>query len=107
MDFLRESGLRDYAATEGNLGWMCMTRDTAEGVEFTLVTFWRSVDAIKRFAGEDYTKARYYPEDDGFLLSKPERVEHFELVEAILRPELSNGRLAAGHPAESRARSSG
>lgn len=35
---------------------------------------------MRAFAGEDYKTARYYPDDDRFLLSKPEFVTHFEVV---------------------------
>jgi hypothetical protein len=32
-----------------------------DNVEFLTMTFWSSIDAIKKFAGEGYEKARYYP----------------------------------------------
>jgi hypothetical protein len=32
------------------------------------------------FAGEDVEKAKYYPEDDGFLLEFEPRVVHYEVV---------------------------
>jgi len=31
-----------------------------------LITFWENLEAIKNFAGEDYEKAKYYPEDKDF-----------------------------------------
>jgi hypothetical protein len=30
-------------------------------------------------AGDDFEKAKYYPEDDDFLLEFEEKVEHFEV----------------------------
>jgi hypothetical protein len=39
-----------------------------------------SIEAIKAFAGEDHERARYYPEDDRYLLEKPEGVEHSDVV---------------------------
>jgi len=44
------------------------------------VTTWDSVEAVKGFAGEDHTKARYYPEDEEFLTVFNPLVEHFEVV---------------------------
>jgi hypothetical protein len=44
------------------------------------MTFWSSIEAIRKFAGEDYEKARYYPEDEKFLLNFAEKAEHFEIL---------------------------
>jgi heme-degrading monooxygenase HmoA len=46
---------------------------------FTLITYWENLNVIKNFAGEDFEKAKYYPEDDNFLLEFEEKVEHFEV----------------------------
>lgn len=35
---------------------------------------------IRRFAGEDYEKARYYPEHRKFLLELEPFVEHYEVI---------------------------
>jgi hypothetical protein len=39
------------------------------------------LNAIKKFAGEDYEKAVYYPEDEDFLLELTPCVKHFEVIE--------------------------
>jgi len=44
------------------------------------VTFWESLENIKRFAGPDPEKARYYPEDEKFLLDFEPGVEHYQVV---------------------------
>jgi hypothetical protein len=51
-------------------------------VEFLLLTLWESVAAIKRFAGEEYEKARYYPEDKDFLIEMEPFVMHYEVVQS-------------------------
>jgi hypothetical protein len=43
---------------------------------------WESFDAIRRFAGEDYEKAHYYPEDRDFLLELEPFVEHYDVLDA-------------------------
>jgi heme-degrading monooxygenase HmoA len=78
--YLEETGLRDYALTPGNRGALALRRDVGDRTEWTIVSLWESVDAIKAFAGDDITKARFYPEDDRFLVSREERVEHWEPV---------------------------
>ena len=37
-------------------------------------------DAIKAFAGPEYEKAVYYPEDEQFLIDRRPMVEHYELL---------------------------
>jgi hypothetical protein len=51
---------------------------------FTLTSFWDSIDAIKRFAGEAYQVARYYPEDDDFLLEREPYVTHADVLTIAL-----------------------
>lgn len=79
-DYLLATGLAEYASTPGNRG-VWVFRRTQEGVtHFLLTTLWESVEAIKRFAGEDYQLARYYPADDEYLLEREPFVTHYEVV---------------------------
>jgi heme-degrading monooxygenase HmoA len=79
LRYLESTGLRDYGATPGNRGVYATTRPLGDNVEFVLVTFWESTDAIRNFAGEPVERAIYYPEDDRFLLRRAETVEHYEV----------------------------
>ena len=36
------------------------------------------MDAIRGFAGDDVERAVYYPQDDHYLLTKPEKVQHYQ-----------------------------
>lgn len=79
QEYLHETGIPDYQATPGNLGVSILRRETSQGVEFSTLTFWDSMESIRAFAGDDPSIARYYPADDEFLLYKEPRVEHFEV----------------------------
>jgi heme-degrading monooxygenase HmoA len=80
--YIRATGLDDYAKTPGNLGYQMITRDLGDGTsEVATMSWWTGMDAIRAFAGDDPELARYYPEDDRFLVERPEHVEH-ALVEA-------------------------
>jgi hypothetical protein len=48
--------------------------------EFTTLTLWDSMDAIRRFAGDEPERARYYPEDPEYLLEMTPFVEHYEVA---------------------------
>lgn len=81
--YLQETGLNEYASTPGNRGVYTLRRISEGKCEFLLLTLWDSWDAIKKFAGSDYEKAVYYPEDDRYLLEKRPFVEHFEVLGPI------------------------
>jgi hypothetical protein len=81
LKLMREVALPDYRATAGNIGAWCLHRIDGEVACFEMLTFWTDLDAIRAFAGQDAERAKYYPFDDGFLLEKPERVDHFEVAD--------------------------
>ncbi|HEX6207996.1 MAG TPA: antibiotic biosynthesis monooxygenase [Actinomycetota bacterium] len=79
--YLARTGFPDYRGTPGNRGVLGLRRIDGDRATFTLITLWDSIDAIRAFAGEDPERARYYDEDDRFLLSFPERATHYEVIE--------------------------
>lgn len=79
--FLRGRGTQEYVGTTGNLSVKIWSRRESDCCHFWTVTEWVDLDAVRAFAGEDYEKAVYYPEDDGVLLEFEERVMHCETFE--------------------------
>jgi heme-degrading monooxygenase HmoA len=78
--YLQKTGLKEYEAIPGNRGVWTLRRVFDGKCEFTLISLWDSLDAIKAFAGIDYDKAVFYPEDDKFLLERGPRVLHYEVM---------------------------
>jgi hypothetical protein len=78
--YLLRTGLKDYRETPGNRGVLVQCRTEGDVAHFLLTTLWDSVDAIKRFAGDNYQVARYYPEDDDYLLEREPYVTHWEVL---------------------------
>lgn len=79
-NYMDETGFADYKKTPGFID-LKILRETRDGhSHYLILTFWESYDAIKKFAGENYTKAQYYPEDKEFLLEFEEFVRHYEVV---------------------------
>lgn len=79
--YIEGTGTADYAATPGNRGFQMLLRELGDGrSEVTTLSWWESLDAIRGFAGENIGIARYYPEDDRFLLERPPHVEHHRVV---------------------------
>ena len=83
--YLQRTGLADYAATPGNRAVLVQRWIEGDVAHFTLTTLWDSFDAIVRFAGDDPERARYYPEDDEYLLEREPRVIHAEVLDLTLR----------------------
>jgi hypothetical protein len=77
-----EVGLADYRSTQGNLAAWCLHRREGEIVHVEMFTLWEDLDAIRRFAGEQLTNAKYYDFDPDFLIELEPEVVHFEVIEA-------------------------
>jgi heme-degrading monooxygenase HmoA len=67
---MRERAAPDYRSIAGFRRAVFTRRDEGDEAHFLLVTFWDSMEAVKAFSGADPAKAKYYPEDDGYLLEK-------------------------------------
>lgn len=80
LDYLNRTGIPDYRKTKGNLGAYILRRSENDKAHFLTLSFWESLEAVKKFAGEDYEKARYYPQDEAFLLEFEPNVKHYEMV---------------------------
>jgi heme-degrading monooxygenase HmoA len=80
--YLQQDGLADYAATPGNRGVFVFRRTEGDVTHYVLITLWDSWEALRAFAGEDVERARYYPEDERYLLELEPTVTHFEVLEA-------------------------
>jgi heme-degrading monooxygenase HmoA len=82
FEYLQRTGLKDYASIPGNRGVWVLRRVYEGKAEFTLMSLWDSWDAIRVFAGEEYEKAVYYPEDTKFLLELDPNVTHYEVLQS-------------------------
>jgi len=81
LDYVTNTGIADYKKTQGNLGVEILRRIENEKCHFWTVTKWDSFESIKKFAGEDYERARYYSEDAKYLLEFETNVIHCETFE--------------------------
>jgi catechol 2,3-dioxygenase-like lactoylglutathione lyase family enzyme len=79
-DYVRETGLRDYRNVAGNRGACILSADQDGTASIVTLSFWDSYESIARFAGDDITRARYYPADDDYLIDRPTEVEHFDVM---------------------------
>ena len=77
--FMKERAIPDYQQTDGFVKLSFLRRLEQEVAHFTLITYWENLEVIRNFAGQDYEKAKYYPEDEDYLLEFEEKVIHHEV----------------------------
>lgn len=79
-EFTNGRAIPDYRSVPGNLAVYVLERQEGEITHFMTLTFWKDLDAIHQFAGEDVARAKYYPEDQDFLLEFEPTVVHYDVV---------------------------
>ena len=82
-ELLKQLAIPDYEKTIGFKGLTFLRNIKNNEAHFNLITYWENIGVIKNFAGQDFEKAKYYPEDDNFLLEFEEKVQHYEVFAAI------------------------
>ncbi len=61
--------------------WAHMFREDWDGeTEFVTISWWESVEAMSRFAGEDPTRIHHLPRDPEFLIELPEGVQVLDIL---------------------------
>jgi heme-degrading monooxygenase HmoA len=78
--YLLREGVNKLAAIPGNLGVQMFRLDEGDTVEFTVISYWPSIEAIKRYAGESYQKPHQLPKDPEYLIELPQVVRHYEVL---------------------------
>ena len=81
LELMENVALPDYRSTPGNRGAWCLHRVAGTVVHVEMVTLWQDEAAIRRFAGEDVARAKYYDFDRRFLLEMEPGVAHFDVIE--------------------------
>src|SRR5437588_6629576 len=80
VEHLRGQVLPGLAAVDGYAGAMLLEQAGTDAVEIIVISFWRSVDAIRSFAGDDVEEAVVAPEAAALLTRFDRRVRHYEVA---------------------------
>ncbi len=75
--YVSDTGIKEYQKTDGNLDTQIWQKDEDGITHIWTVTHWKDFDSIKKFAGDNFQKAKYYPEDKKYLLEFEPEVEHY------------------------------
>ena len=77
--FLQRTILPGLKGIEGYRGGYVLRNDGPEEVEFVVVNFFDSLEAVKRFAGPDYSVAVFEPEAKKLLSRIEPTATHYEV----------------------------
>jgi len=80
LDYVKRTGIDEYRSVEGSRGQYILRQIKGEVAEFTVLSFWESMDAVRAFAGPTPEKPVYYPEDEAYLLELEDEVAHYDVV---------------------------
>ena len=78
--YLEENGIPGLKSAAGNLGVQILRRNNPTAVEFIVISYWESRDAIKKMVGEDIERAYSLPRDPEFLLEPVTTVRHYQVT---------------------------
>jgi heme-degrading monooxygenase HmoA len=79
IEYVHQTGIEHYRSTPGNLGAWILHREINEATEIVTFSLWESMASVRTFAGEDPSRAVYYPEDERFLIERGPTVDHYEV----------------------------
>jgi len=80
VSLLRDSVLPKLREIDGYMDGYVLRRDLDGEVEFVVVNFFESLDAVRAFAGPEYEVAVFEPEAKRLLSRAEPRAFHYEVV---------------------------
>lgn len=80
QQYLMDTGITDYKKMAGNKGVQLLCRKDDEYAYFTVTTYWESIDQIKLYAGKNIEQAKYYSEDEKYLIDIEYILNHYKVV---------------------------
>jgi uncharacterized protein YndB with AHSA1/START domain len=87
VEIIERTGIAGYRRTPGNVAAQLVTRDLGDGrTELLTLSWWTDLEVIRGFAGDDIDAAKYYPEDDAYLVDRETEVAHYTVAAPYQMP---------------------
>jgi heme-degrading monooxygenase HmoA len=77
---LQQSVVPELHQIDGFKGIYLLRRNSSDGVEFVVLTLWESMDAIRKFAGENPEVAVVAPAAQMLFREYDAEVKHYDIV---------------------------
>ena len=81
IPYLHRTGVEDAQNTPGFKGAEIFKRETGGSIEVVLITFWESIEAVNKFAGNDIEQAVLYPDDYKYGIVSDLTVKHYTVTD--------------------------
>ena len=81
VEHLQSQTLPELVQLAGFQDAKVLRRELPQGVEFLVVTFWESLDAIRAFAGNDVESAVVPPKARDMMIEYDRKARHYEVVD--------------------------
>jgi hypothetical protein len=81
LNLMRTVAIPDYRSTPGSKGAYALRPMEGDSAHFLMITFWESEVAIRAFAGDDISVAKYYDFDKDFLIEMEPCSMHYEMYD--------------------------
>jgi heme-degrading monooxygenase HmoA len=81
--YLYEHGIKPLAGKA--LGVQMLREDRRSESEFVTISYWESVEAMSRFAGDDPRRIHHLERDAEFLIELPSSIQVLDIVASIGR----------------------
>jgi len=75
--FVFDMGINEYTSTGGNLGAQIWQKEEGNITHIWTVSWWKDLESIRAFAGDEIEKAKYYEDDKKYLLEFEPNVAHY------------------------------
>ncbi len=76
--YVIETGIKEYLKVKGNKGAQIWGKNEGDITHIWTISWWENFESIKLYAGENYEKAKYYQEDEKYLIEFEPTVMHCE-----------------------------
>jgi heme-degrading monooxygenase HmoA len=77
QEYMGRVAMPGYADVAGNRMVLMLRRDRDDDrTEFTMITLWADLEAVRLFTGPQEETAVFYPEDDRFLVERDRLARH-------------------------------
>ena len=86
LEHLRGAVIPQMQKIDGYRGISILDRPLSDGIEVLVITYWRSIDAIRAFAGADVEKAVVPKEAQVLLTAFDDRAKHLIVAFSDILP---------------------
>jgi antibiotic biosynthesis monooxygenase (ABM) superfamily enzyme len=77
--YIEESGVGPARDLPGARGSLVLRRIEGDRAVFETIILFDSLDDVRAFAGDEIERARFFPEDDRYLVDRALTVEHYDV----------------------------